>query len=102
MGFFSFLFGTGTRKPRYDQTERPLSHEMIRKLVSRIRVKSLDAKEEKIVEEALIKRKGNDGKISLFQVDDVLAQLQRTRQISEFDRKGVMRDIERYFEEQWT
>lgn len=93
MGIFNDIFGgTGSR---YSQNERQLSAEEIRSMVSRYRTQSLDAKEETLIEDALIRRRKGNGKISLRQVDEVLRSLEGKKKISQHDRSAIMRIFEK-------
>ena len=94
MGILSEIFGTGSK---YSQKEYSVTSEKIKELVSSVTTKSLDAREEVIIENAIIKRRKGDGKISLRQVDETLYKLQNQRKISEFDRKGIVKQFEKYF-----
>ncbi len=94
MGFFSSLFSSARQ---YSNQERQLSADRIRVLVSRIKVRTLDTSEERLVEEEIIKRRRGDGKISLHQIDEVLQTLQNKNKISEFDRKGLMKVFVEYY-----
>jgi hypothetical protein len=95
MGFFSTLFGSASSV--YDQHERAITKEQIQQLVSRYKTRSLDAAEEQLIEETLIKRRKNDGKISLRQIDEVLRKLEGQYKISEYDRKGIIDIFQKYF-----
>ncbi len=98
MGFFSFLLGTGEfKKQKLSIEEVPLSLEEIQKLVSRFKIKSLDAGEEKLVEQAIAYRRLNDRKISLRQIDEILGQLVLKGKISRFDRKSLVSVFDEHF-----
>ncbi|MBT4120844.1 MAG: hypothetical protein HOA57_04080 [Candidatus Magasanikbacteria bacterium] len=88
MGFFDSYFGSSTK---YSKTEYPLSAEKIKELVSRYKVQSLDSTEELLVEEIVTARRRGDGKISLFQIYEVLTKLKNQNKISQVDRDGLMK-----------
>ncbi|PLX27475.1 hypothetical protein C0581_03440 [Candidatus Parcubacteria bacterium] len=99
MGFFSFLFGTGTSSAsKIDTVEYQISKQEIERLVSRMKIKSLDAGEEKLIERIIERRRLGDGKISLRQIDEALKKLEFQKSISQYDRKGVMRVFTEYFQ----
>ena len=87
------LFGLGVK---YSQVEHQLSEFDIKKLVSHIKVMSVDQHDEGIVESALIARRHGDGKISLQQIYETLTQLKNQNKISLQDRDGLMRVFEEY------
>ena len=95
MGFLNSLFGTSSDK--HSQEERSLSGIKIKELVSTYKVRSLNAKEEALVEQSIIDRRKGDGKISLRQIDEALRKLENTYKISEHDRKGIMSVFKKYF-----
>lgn len=95
MGFFSMLFGSSASK--LPQDEHQLSKDQIKKLVSQYNVRSLDAAEERLIEETIIARRRGDGKISLRQIDEALRKLKNNYKISDTDRKGIMKVFTEYF-----
>jgi len=97
MGFFSFLFGTGSANTSLSQKEHYLSKQEIQQLVSRVKVRTLDSGEEVLVEDVIDRRRRGDGKISLYQIDEALRTLQNQNKISKFDRQGLMRVFGEYF-----
>lgn len=88
MGLFRSIFGSSSTK--YSQKEYSVSSVEIKKLVSRAKTRSLSAKEEAAIEEAIIKRRRGDGKISLRQIYEALNKLKNLNMISKYDRDGVM------------
>lgn len=84
MGIFS------SPKLNYSQEEKAISIDQLDAIVSSVSISSLSQKEEKIVEEALHKRRGADGKISLRQIYEVLTQLEQTGKISVHDKKALL------------
>lgn len=99
MGFFSFLFGTGEyASNKLSKVEQYLSKEEIQKLVSEYKIKTLSSTEELIIEKAIEFRRNGDGKISLWQIDEVLRMLVQKKSISKYDREGVMKVFKNYFE----
>lgn len=97
MSLFDSLFSSP--KTKYSNIEKYLSEIEIKKLVSRIRIKSLDQKEESLVEQAIIKRRKSDGKISLRQIYEVLTNLMNQGKLSSRnDRDGLMRVFSEWFD----
>ena len=92
MGFFS------SAGDKYSNDEKSLSEIEIKQLVSRTKVKTLDANEEKAVESAISKRRKGDGKISLRQIYEALTLLKSAGRISQYDRTGLMTVFQEYFE----
>jgi len=90
MGLFGFT-------SKYSKTEHQLSAQKIKELVSRYKVQSLDSTEEVLAEEIIIARRRGDGKISLFQIYEVLTKLKNQNKISQVDRDGLMRVFKEYF-----
>lgn len=100
MGLLDFIFGSSPGG-QYSNKEHYLSEIEIRRLVSRVQVRSLSQSEESLVEEAIIKRRRGDGKIPLRQIDETLRKLEKQKKISEFDHQGLMRGFEQYFEKKF-
>ena len=94
MGFLSDLLGTSST---YSADMKSLSREQIRLLVSRSKVRTLDAKEEVLVEEVIEKTKVS-GRTSLRKIDEQLRSLVSKNAISIHDKLGVMKQFEQYFE----
>jgi hypothetical protein len=94
MGIFS-KFSSSSDK--YSNKEKRFSEYDIKKLVSSVRIKTLDQNEEKLVEETILKKRGNDGKISLRQIDQSLRELETRKKISKFDKKALMQIFINYF-----
>lgn len=80
----------------YSAEERQISEATIKQIVSSVRVRSLDSKEEKLVEEALIKRRGRDGRLSMRQAYEALISLEGSRKISQYDREGILKQLEQH------
>jgi len=97
MGFFSFLFGTGSANTSLSQKEHYLTKLEIQQLVSRVKVNTLSNGEESLVEETIDTRRRGDGKISLYQIYEALRKLQNLNKISKFDRQGLMRVFGEFF-----
>ena len=95
MGLFGSLFGSPSAK--YSQKEYPLSEIKIKELVSQIKVNSLSSAEERVVEQAIVRGRLGDGKISIRKIDEILRKLVNTRKISIHDKKGLMRVFTRYY-----
>lgn len=88
MGLFSTIFGSSAK---YSTQEHQLSELEIKKLVSHANVLSVGKSDENIVEQALIARRGSDGKISPQQIYETLLRLQNTYKISKQDKEGLMK-----------
>ena len=80
----------------YSTVPHTLSHDQICRLVSQTRISSLSQHELKIVEDALTAGRTSSGMISLTKIDEILLHLQSTRQISSYDRSGVMKVFQTY------
>ena len=94
MSFFDALFGTPSP---YSQEEYQLSDLEVKQLVSRDRINTLDATQEKLIERAVLDRRKGDGKISLRQIHELLRSLRFKHLISEFDEKKTMAVFEEFF-----
>ncbi|MFH1286498.1 MAG: hypothetical protein ABII02_01975 [Candidatus Magasanikbacteria bacterium] len=103
MGFFGYLIGSSDKKVQTNgkklgqRQEYSVSREEIRRIVSRYNVRSLDAAEERLIEDTIDKRRAGDGRISLFQIDEALRKLVNIYKISDIDRKGIMKVFTDYF-----
>lgn len=84
MGFFS------SPADKYSNIEHNFTTDQIKRLFNTLRLSNLHKNEEDIVEEALITRKGNDGKISLRQIYETLHHLKNTNKISKIDEHALM------------
>lgn len=96
MGLFDSLFG---KNKTYSQVQKPLSKEVILRLISRTRINTLDSHEETEVEQALLAARKGDGKISLYEIEKLLHTMARDNRISENDRLALMRACVQYFNE---
>ncbi len=74
----------------YSQDQKNLSRREIRDLVSRSKIRTLDADEESLVEETIDKARGGNGRISLAQIDLALRGLMNSKKISPSDKKSLM------------
>ncbi len=92
--FFDVLVG---KDSRHSSVQKFLSRRDICKIVSRNKIISLSLEEEKLVEEAIIKRRKGDGKISMQQVEEMLINLKNERKISETDYKALIKLFLDYF-----
>ena len=75
---------------------------LFERLVSTSRIGSLDnVHQAEVIREAIIQRRGGGGKISIKQIDEILRKLENSKEsharISEFDRKGVLKQFEEFF-----
>jgi len=82
---------------KYSSKEIFIAEKTIRDMVSRSKVRTMDGKEEKLVEDALIKRRGSDTTMSMRQVYRVLRDLKESNKISKFDLQGLVGIFEEYF-----
>src|SRR3989339_1592078 len=96
MSIFGTIFGS-TKK--YSTQEETLTNEEIKKIVSRLRIRSLDQKEEDLIEQAIAARRQGDGKISLQQIHEVLTKLKNQHSISDNDRRALMEVFTEYLEQ---
>ena len=92
MGFFS--------SNKYSQTEYQLSELEVRRCITNINVPTLvgDPNSEKLVQDAVLARRRGDGKISLQQIYEVLNHLKSAKQISQYDRNGVIKVMQNLFQ----
>ena len=101
MGFFSYLLGTDTLTGKLSHTEHYLGKDEVFLLVSTAKVKSLNNRERDVIRELILKRSFGDGKISVYQIDEVLRQAEHEHLIGKYDRQGVVRAIDEYFKRQF-
>ncbi|MBD3310904.1 MAG: hypothetical protein GF349_00190 [Candidatus Magasanikbacteria bacterium] len=94
MSILSLLFGSSSK---YPQTEKQLSIDKIKELVSQTKVKTLNHLEETLVEKAIIERRRGDGRISLRQIDEVLTRLKKQNKISKIDKGNLMSVFVKYY-----
>ena len=94
MGILSAVFGNPG--DQYSPREFPRPELEIKKLVSPQLVHTLEQREEAPIEQAILLRRGHDGKISLRQIYEVLLHLQHAHTISENDRHGLMHLCQAY------
>lgn len=78
----------------YSRDKIQLSKKDIHDIVSRRTARTLSASEERLVEEAILKARGNSESISLYKIDLVLKELEDNRYIDKFDRRDVMKAFE--------
>ena len=95
MSIVDYIFGTTSRFPK---EEKNLSSLDIKKLVSRIKTKSLTQTEEVLIEQAIMKRRLGDGKISLFQINEALTKLKNQNKLSKFDVDSINAIFKNYFD----
>ena len=95
MGLLSSLWGSSGSK--YSNKERPLTRAEIKQLVSSIKVRTIDSREEELIEKAIIDRRLGDGKISLRQIYEALSKLVSSGRISKYDRDGLMSVFKNHF-----
>lgn len=81
----------------YSQIEHQITEERIKEIVSSVHIKTLQQAEVLLVREEILRRRGNDGDISLYQIYDVLNHLKDQGKISKYDRDGIMKRFEEYF-----
>ena len=90
MGFFSSVL--------YSTTEHELTEQEARRAVTYLQVPTLKQDQERMVQEAILARRGGDGKISLQQIYEVLTGLKGANKISKYDREGVLKVMNKLFE----
>ncbi len=94
MGILGDLFGT---QSKYSSELRSLPREDIRVVVSRSQVRTLNAKEETLIEDA-IESERNNGRISMRKIDEILRAFVSKNDISINDKAGVLKQFDAYFE----
>lgn len=80
----------------YSEQQFQISKQDIQDIVRQSNVAGLEGSEEQIIEDTLLRVRGSDERISLFQIDEVLRKLERDGTISKFGRKFVMEAMEEY------
>jgi hypothetical protein len=80
----------------YSQDTFQISKDDIREVVTRSRSAGLNAEEERIIEDTIIRVRGSNERISLFEIDHALQDLEIKQTISKFDRRHVMEAFEAY------
>ena len=94
MGLFDILLGSSAH---YSPEPHPLTREQIRRLVSRLSVRTLTAEEEQAVEQAIDAARYGDGHISLQTINTTLHSLEQEHRISANDRKGLIKVFSDFF-----
>jgi len=82
----------------YSQVEKMIVEAHLKKLCSWVGMANLTQTESLLVFNALSNRRGMDGRISLHQIYEVLNQLKEENKISKYDRDGLMKRFQEYFE----
>lgn len=98
MGFMNFLFGSGA--DQYSSQPRALSELDIHHLVSRAHISTLTDAEQHIIHEAILQVRGNDGFVSLRQIDQALQRLVTQNKISKNDHWAVRDAFKHFFTQQ--
>jgi len=98
MGFWAFLFGQGVNQ--LSTQPRALSEEEIRELVSRSRILTLVEAEKRLIQETILQVRGNDGFVSLRQIDQALQKLVTQGKISKNDHWAVRDAFKHFFTQQ--
>lgn len=80
----------------YSHNKFHISKVDIRDVVTRSSIAGLNGDEEQIIEDTILRVRGGDERVSLFEIDKALAELERKHTISKFDRKFVMEAMEAY------
>lgn len=78
----------------YPRTKFHVSKQDIQSIVTRSSIYGLKGDEEVEIEAAILRARGSDEWISLFEIDEALQLLEREGRISKFDRKHVMDSFE--------
>jgi Fe2+ or Zn2+ uptake regulation protein len=81
----------------YSQTEYQLTEDHLKLIVSFARINTLKQEEARMAREEILRRRGGDGQISLYQIYEVLTRLKDQNKISKFDRDSIMKKFEEYF-----
>jgi len=93
MGILSDMFGMGKT---YSSKPKQITSSTIQSLVSKGNVRSVDYKEEPVIEAALIAAR-NGGALSMQNVYKTLQKLEANKKISKHDRQGIMKVFQTYF-----
>jgi len=84
---------------KYSQKQHYITEREIRKLTTWVGLDSLKESESELVRKEIVKKRGSDGRMSLYQIYGVLTKLKNERKISKFDRQGLMKRFEGFFGE---
>lgn len=98
MGLLGFIFGSGSGQ--LSSQSRTLTEEEVRDLVSQTRIGTLTATEQKLVHETILHARGNDGFVSLRQIDLALQRLVTQKKISKNDHWAVRDAFKHFFAKQ--
>ena len=92
MSFFNELLSAVFVNPKkkYSNIQQSFSTEEFRRLFRSIHMANLTMNEKETVEDAIIARKGNDGKISLRQIYETLHHLRNEGKISKIDEQKLL------------
>lgn len=94
MSILNLIFGEPSK---YSKIEHQLSADKIKVLVSQVKVRSLSQAQEALIEQEIMARRRGDGKISLFQICEVLTKLQNQHKISPTDKEGLVKVFKIHF-----
>ena len=82
---------------KYSQKQKYITEDQIKKACIWVGDANISQADSEITFEVVIKKRGTDGQISLYQVYDVLTKLKNQGKISKYDRKDIMERFEEYF-----
>lgn len=82
----------------YSHNKFQISKADISDVVTRSGIAGLNGDEERIIEDTILRVRGSDERISLFEIDQALRALERKHTISKFDREFVLKAMEKYNE----
>ena len=98
MGWFDFVFGSGSKQP--SSQSRAISEDEVRDLVSRARITTLTATEQRDIQETILQVRGGDCFVSLYQIDQALQRLVSQGKFSKNDHWGVRDAFKHFFTKQ--
>jgi len=93
MGFFNPV--------TYPTIEHPLIEEEVKRLITYLHIPSLKDQEarEKMIQQSILERRHNDGKISLQQIYELLTKMKDENIINKYNRDETMVVLKIYFTE---
>lgn len=98
MSWLGLLFGSGS--DQYSSQARALSELDIEQLVSRANILTLTTQEQHLIHTAILRVRGDDGFVSLRQIDQTLQKLVSQGKISKHDHWAVRDAFKHFFTRQ--
>jgi len=81
----------------YSQAQKYITEAQVRRLCTWVGSSNLSQSDSQVAAEAILKRRGSDGHMSLYQIYDTLTELKDNGQISKFDRETLVERFEEFF-----